>query len=122
MRKSTKVVALDIHKDSITVALAGRDREGPKLYGTIPSTGEALSKLVGKLAAPETQLRFCYEAGPCGYGVYRQLKALEHGCTVVAPSLIPRKPGDRIKTDRRDAPARLFRNGELTPVWVPDEA
>ena len=76
MRKSTKVVALDIHKDSITVALAGRDREGPKLYGTIPSTGEALSKLVGKLAAPETQLRFCYEAGPCGYGVYRQLKAL----------------------------------------------
>ena len=122
MRKSTKVVALDIHKDSITVALAGRDREGPKLYGTIPSTGEALSKLVGKLAAPETQLRFCYEAGPCGYGVYRQLKALGHDCTVVAPSLIPRKPGDRIKTDRRDALARLFRNGELTPVWVPDEA
>ncbi len=69
----------------------------------------------------ETQLRFCYEAGPCSYGVYRQLKALGHDCTVVAPSLIPRKPGDRIKTDRRDALAlaRLFQNGELTPVWVP---
>ena len=62
--------------------------------------------------------------GPCGHGVYRQLRALGHDCTVVAPSLIPRRPGDRIKTDRRDALslARLFRNGELTPVWVPDEA
>ena len=73
---------------------------------------------------PGTSLRFCYEAGPFGYGVYRQLRALGHDCTVVAPSLIPRRPGDRIKTDRRDALslARLFRNGELTPVWVPDEA
>lgn len=124
MHQSTKVVALDVHKDSITVALAGEDRKTPRLYGTIPSTGEALSKLAGKLSDPETQLRFCYEAGPCGYGVYRQLKALGHDCTVVAPSLIPRRPGDRIKTDRRDALslARLFRNGELTPVWVPDEA
>ena len=86
--------------------------------------GEALSKLVGKLSDPETQLRFCYEAGPCGYGVYRQLTGMGQDCTVVAPSLIPRRPGDRIKTDRRNALslARFFRNGELTSVWVPDEA
>ena len=103
MRKSTKFVALDIHKDSITVALAGEGRKGPDLYGTIPSTGAALSKLAGQLASGGTSLRFCYEAGPCGYGVYRQLTALGHACTVVAPSLIPRQPGDRIKTDRRDA-------------------
>ena len=124
MRKSTKFVALDIHKDSITVALSGEGPQGPKLYGTIPSTGAALSKLAAKLAGPGTSLQFCYEAGPCGYGVYRQLRALGHACTVVAPSLIPRRPGDRIKTDRRDALslARLFQHGELTPVWVPDEA
>ena len=124
MRKSTKFVALDIHKDSITVALAGEGLQGPKLYGTIPSTGAALSKLAGQLARGGTSLRFCYEAGPCGYGVYRQLTALGHACTVVAPSLIPRRPGDRIKTDRRDAVSlvRLFQHGELTPVWVPDEA
>ena len=78
---------------------------------------------MAKLADPSTPLRFCYEAGPCGYGVYRQLTARRHECTVVAPSLIPRRPGDRIKTDRRDAVAlaRLHRNGELTAVWVPDE-
>ena len=94
MRKTTKVVALDIHKESTTVAVAG-----------------------------SSALRFCYEAGPCGYGVYRQLTAMGHECTVVAPSLIPRRPGDRIKTDRRDALAlaRLRRNGELTAVWVPDQ-
>ncbi len=76
MRKFKKSVALDIHKDSITVALAGEDRQGPNLYGTIPSTGAALSKLAGQLAGPGTSLRFCYEAGSCGYGVYRQLRAL----------------------------------------------
>ena len=68
MRKSTKFVALDIHKDSITVALTGEGRNGPALYGTIPSTGAALSKLAAKLAGSETSLRFCYEAGPCGCG------------------------------------------------------
>lgn len=123
MRKVTKVVALDIHAHSSTVAIAGADRKDPRLYGDIPSTGEALAKLVDRLDGPSTQLRFCYEAGPCGYDVYRQLKALGHECTVVAPSLIPRRPGDRVKTDRRDALslARLHRSGELTAVWVPDE-
>jgi transposase len=77
-----------------------------------------------KLAARNKELRFCYEAGPCGYGIHRQLSAAGHDCAVVAPSLIPRKPGDRIKTDRRDAInlAKLHRAGELTPVWVPDPA
>jgi transposase len=67
-------------------------------------------------------LVFCYEAGPCGYGVYRQLTSLSHRCDVVAPLLIPTKAGDRVKTNRRDATmlARLHRAGELTPVWVPD--
>ena len=123
MRKTTKVVALDVHKDSTTVALAGSDRKDPILYGDIASTGEAITKLVDKLGGSSTRLRFCYEAGPCGYGVYRQLTAMGHECTVVAPSLIPRRPGERIKTDRRDALAlaRLHCHGELTAVWVPDE-
>ena len=122
MSQSTKVVALDIHRDSITVALADSDGQEPRLYGTIASTDQAVADLAHKLADPASPLRFCYEAGPCGYGVYRQLTAQGHECTVVAPSLIPRRPGDRIKTDRRDAMAlaRLHRNGELTAVWVPD--
>ena len=124
MGKSTKYVALDVHKDSITVAVASTGQKMPRHYGAIPATEDALGKLCGNLAGPETSLRFCYEAGPCGYGVYRQLRGLGHECVVVAPSLIPRRPGEHIKTDRRDALslARLFKNGELTSVWVPDEA
>ena len=124
MGKSTKYVALDIHKESITVAVACKGQKTPRHYGAIPATEEALAKLCGNLGGSETSLRFCYEAGPCGYGVYRQLVGLGHECVVVAPSLIPRRPGDHIKTDRRDALSlsRLFKNGELTPVWVPDEA
>ena len=77
-----------------------------------------------RLGAGGGQLQFCYEAGPCGYGLYRHLRALGHGCIVVAPSLIPTKAGDRVKTDRRDAAilAKLHRAGDLTSVWVPDEA
>ena len=124
MGKSTKYVALDVHKDSITVAVVCKGQKTPRHYGAIAATEEALAKLCDNLAGPETSLRFCYEAGPCGYGVYRQLRGLGHECVVVAPSLIPRRPGDHIKTDRRDALSlsRLFKNGELTPVWVPDEA
>ena len=123
MRKSTKIVAMDIHTDSIVVAVAEPGRKVPRLFGTIASTSEAVAKLAEQLGGPSTRLRFCYEAGPCGYGVYRQLTALGHECTVVAPSLIPRRSGDRIKTDRRDAVtlASLHRSGELTGVWVPDE-
>jgi hypothetical protein len=77
---------------------------------------------VRKLGGDRVRVRFCYEAGPCGYGIQRQLSALGHDCVVVAPSLIPKRAGDRIKTDRRDAAslARLHRVGELTAVWVPD--
>lgn len=82
----------------------------------------ALDKLLARLGRGGRTLRFVYEAGPCGYGVYRHLRDHGHDCVVVAPSLIPRKPGERIKTDRRDATAlaRLHRAGELTLVWVPD--
>jgi len=93
-------------------------------HGKIANTAAALKGLASKLARSGGQLRFCYEAGPCGYGIQRQLSAAGHECVVVAPSLIPRKPGDRIKTDRRDAInlAKLHRAGELTSVWVPDQA
>jgi transposase len=79
-------------------------------------------QLIRKLTGRYAKLHFCYEAGPTGYGLYRQIRELGHECTVVAPSLIPKKPGERIKTNRRDAVtlARLLRAGELTPVWVPD--
>ena len=123
MRKSTKVVALEQHMDSITVGLAAAGRRPPELYGDIPSTPEAMTKLVRRLDDGKTHLRFCYEAGPCGYGLYRQLTTMGHECAVVAPSLTPRRPGERIKTDRRDALtlARQHRSGDLTAVWVPDE-
>jgi transposase len=92
-------------------------------HGKIANTASALS-LVSKLARGGHRLRFCYEAGPCGYGIQRQLNTAGQECVVAAPSLIPRKPGERIKTDRRDAVklARSHRAGELTPVWVPDQA
>jgi transposase len=92
--------------------------------GVFPNRPEHLGKLVERLGKGGRRLRFCYEAGPCGYGLHRQLKELGHDCVVVAPSLIPMKAGDRAKTDRRDAImlAKLHRAGELTSVWVPDDA
>jgi hypothetical protein len=91
-------------------------------YGRIAHTPAALRRLARKLAQEGVELRFCYEAGPCGYGIQRQLSARGHECVVVAPSLIPKRAGDRVKTDRRDAAslAKLHRAGELTAVWVPD--
>jgi transposase len=118
-------VGLDVHKETIAVALAGASGRGEvRAYGTIANTPTALKALASKLAKSGATLRFCYEAGPCGYGIQRQLSAAGHECVVVAPSLIPRRPGERIKTDRRDAAnlARLHRAGELTLVWVPDQA
>ena len=118
-------VGLDVHKDTIAVALAEMGkRDDVRMHGTIANTPASLKAVAAKLARGGRELRFCYEAGPCGYGIERQLTAAGHGCVVVAPSLIPRKPGDRIKTDRRDAInlAKLHRAGELTPVWVPDQA
>ena len=93
-----------------------------RFVGEIENTGPATAKLVRKLSAKYERLTFCYEAGPTGYGLYRQIKNLGHECLVVAPSLIPKKPGDRVKTNRRDAVslAKLLRADELTAVWVPD--
>jgi transposase len=112
---------LDVHKESISVAVAERVGEAQD-WGTIINTPEAVRKLVRQLG-PREKLLVAYEAGPCGYELYRQLWSMEVQCVVVAPSLVPRRPGDRVKTDRRDARqlARLLRSGELTPVWVPDE-
>jgi transposase len=123
--KPITYVGLDVHKDTIAVALAeaGGGKE-VREYGKITNTPTALKALATKLSRGGRRLLFCYEAGPCGYGIQRQLSLDGHDCVVVAPSLIPCKPGDRIKTDRRDAInlAKLHRAGELTPVWVPDPA
>ena len=121
-RASERVyVGLDVHKATIAVAVAEAGRGEVRSHGTIKNTPEAVAKLV-KQVGPATRLVCCYEAGPCGYGLQRQLTGLGAECAVVAPSLIPTKPGERVKTDRRDAAklARLLRSGELTAVWVPD--
>ncbi len=122
MRESTTHVGLDVHKDSIWTALALPGGEVAEL-GRIENTPTAVRSLVRRLKRMHAMLEFTYEAGPCGYDLYRQLLSLGHVCCVVAPSLIPRRPGDRIKTDRRDARmlARLARSGDLVRVWVPDE-
>lgn len=124
-QSTTTYVAMDTHKKTISVAIAegGRRRE-TRFMGEIASRPDAVAKMVDRLAAKHDKLAFCYEAGPCGYGLYRQITLLGHECVVVAPSLVPTRPGDRVKTDRRDAvtQASLFRSGELTPVWVPDDA
>lgn len=119
----TLYVGLDVHKVSISVSVAEDGRGGDvRFVGEIPNAPTDVAKLAKRLAKDGSRLEFCYEAGCCGYGVYRQLTDLGHGCMVVEPSLIPRKIGDRIKTDRRDAQklAILHRSGDLTRVWVPD--
>jgi transposase len=116
-------VGLDVHKDSIVVAVAAGGLRGEvREHGRIANTPTALDRLLRKLGGDGVTLRFCYEAGPCGYGIQRRLSTRGHECVVVAPSLIPKRAGDRVKTDRRDAAslARLHRAGELTAVWVPD--
>jgi transposase len=120
--KKVRFLGLDVHAETIAVAVAETDGEVRSL-GTIPNREESVRKLVKKLG-PAEQLRACYEAGPTGYILYWQLTGLGVKCEVVAPGLVPVKPGDRVKTDRRDATklARSYRGGDLTAVWVPDEA
>jgi transposase len=123
MDDSEAYVAFDSSKLRNAVAIADGGRAGEvRFFGEIDNTAAATGKLVGKLAAKYRRLTFCYEAGPTGYGLYRLIKSLGHECVVVAPSLIPKKAGDRVKTNRRDAVAlvKLLRAGELTAVWVPD--
>lgn len=117
-------VAFDTSKLRNAVAIAEAGRSGEvRFIGEIENNAAATAKLVCKLAGKYTRLTFCYEAGPTGYGLYRLIKNLGHQCVVVAPSLIPTRPGDRVKTNRRDALslAKLLRAGELTAIWVPDE-
>ena len=123
MDEDTIFVGLDVHSASISVAIAEPGRGEVRTLGMIPNTSDAVVKLIKRLG-PAPRLSFCYEAGPCGYGLHRHLTRLGAACMVVAPSLVPQKPGERIKTDRRDALnlARSLRRGDLTAVWVPDEA
>jgi transposase len=121
MKEKLRFLGLDVHAETIAVAIAEPDGEVRSL-GTIPNRAEPLRKLIKKLG-PVEKLRTCYEAGPTGYVVYWQLAELGVLCDVVAPTLVPVKAGDRVKTDRRDAEklARCYRSGDLTAVWVPDE-
>lgn len=128
MAKRSMFVGMDVHKESIDISIAEEGRTGEvRHYGVIAGDLEALDKVVRALRAPGRRLHFVYEAGPCGFGIYRHLTTQGEACTVVSPSHIPKRSGDRIKTDRRDgnALARLHRAGELTAIFVPtaeDEA
>lgn len=122
MIKSTRFIGLDDSRDSIEVAVADAGRDGEvRRVGAIENTPAALRKLVRTLGRPKA-LHFAYEAGPGGYGIYREILALGASCIVAAPTKTPRRTGDQVKNDRRDAItlARLHRAGELVPVWVPD--
>ena len=120
---SEAFVAFDVSKMKHAVAIADGGRGGEvRFLGDISSSPGTVERLIRKLAGRYGKLHFCYEAGPTGYGLYRQIRALGHACLVIAPALIPKRPGERVKTNRRDAVtlARLHRAGELTGVWVPD--
>jgi transposase len=122
MSKALTYVGLDVHAETIAVA-AVEGRDAVRSLGVVPNTAEAIRRVLGRLG-PAKNLRVCYEAGPTGYVLYWQLTGMGIQCDVIAPSLVPTKAGDRIKTDRRDAErlARAHRSGDLTSIWVPDAA
>jgi transposase len=124
-QSSTLFIGMDVHKDSIAAADVSQDHGAEGIYlGSIGTRHADIDKLIRKMQSKAKHLIFVYEAGPCGYWLYRYLTKKGYDCGVVAPSLIPKKPGDRIKTDRRDAGqlARLARSGDLTAVYVPKVA
>ena len=117
-------IGLDVHRDTISVAIAEAGRGGEiRSWGTVPNSGPGLEKLMKKLINKHGTIEVVYEAGPCGHGIYRRLTDAGIACRVIAPNRMPRKAGERIKNDTRDAVtlARLLRAGELTFIWVPDE-
>ena len=126
MEDNTEVfVGIDVAKLRNAVAVADGGRNGEIRYlGEFDADEASMRRVVKRLADKHERIMFCYEAGPTGYGLYRLIRSMGHECIVVAPSLIPRRPGDQVKTNRRDALglARLLRAGELTSVWVPDES
>src|SRR6266498_2356742 len=125
MGNRSMFVGLDVHKETIDVSIAAGDRRGEvRHYGVIASDLEPLDKVVRALRAPDRTLHFVYEAGPCGFGIYRHLTGRGEACVVVSPSMIPKRSGDRVKTDRRDSQmlARLHRAGDLRAIYVPNDA
>lgn len=117
-------IGIDVAKLKNAIAVAESGREGEvRFWGEVDASDTSMRRIIQRIAAKFDRVHFCYEAGPTGYGLHRLIRSLGNECVVVAPSLIPRKPGDRVKTNRRDALAlaRLLRAGELTAVWVPDE-
>src|SRR2546423_12074013 len=121
-KSSTAFVGMDVHKDSIEIAIAEREGE-VRRYGQIGGEAGAVDRVIRKLRSAHRDVMFVYEAGPCGFWLQRRLTAQGLACMVVSPSMTPRRAGERVKTDRRDAVkrARLARAGELTPIYVPDE-
>jgi len=121
----TAFVGIDVAKARNAIAIAEGGRGGEvRYFGEVEATLDNMRRIVRRIASKYDRVEFCYEAGPTGYGLHRMIMSLGYGCVVVAPSLIPRKPGDRVKTNRRDAMAlaKLLRADELTAVWVPDES
>lgn len=124
MERIDAYAGLDVHKEMIAVAIADANHgREVRFWGTIPNTAHQLQRIAEKFTERHGRVEFTYEAGPCGYDIYRQLKARGLSCHVIAPSLIPRRLGERVKNDHRDAVtlARLACAGELTDDWVPDE-